>query len=77
MPKDVRERLGLKSGDRLVFEFEEGSVRLRVEHRRSLADLKGSLASDRGYPGREAEREAACRYLGRREAGLDAEDQLS
>lgn len=77
VPKDVRERLGLKSGDRLVFEFEEGSLRLRVEHRRPLAELKGSLASDRGYPGREAEREAARRYLGRREAGLDAEDQFS
>ena len=59
VPKEVRERLGLKSGDRVVFEFEGDSVRLKVERRRSLQNLKGSLPATREYPGREAEREAA------------------
>jgi antitoxin PrlF len=59
IPKDVRERLGLKSGDRVVFEFERDSVRLKVERRRSLEELKGSLPATREYSGKEVEREAA------------------
>ena len=59
LPKDVRERLGLKSGDRVVFEFEGDSVRLKVEKHRSLEELKGSLPATREYQGKEAEREAA------------------
>ena len=65
VPKDVRDRLGLKSGDRVVFEFEEDSVRLRVERRKSLGELMGSLPATREYPGKEAEREAARRHLAR------------
>lgn len=59
VPKDVRERLGLKSGDRVVFEFEGDSVRLRVEERRSLEELRGSLPATQEYPGKDAERHAA------------------
>lgn len=59
VPKDVRDRLGLKSGDRVVFEFEEDGVRLKVERRKSLQELKGSLPATREYEGKEAEREAA------------------
>lgn len=59
IPKEVRERLDLRTGDRLVFELEEDSVRLNVERRRTLEELKGSLPAGRRYPGKEAEREAA------------------
>jgi AbrB family looped-hinge helix DNA binding protein len=60
VPKEVRDLLGLKSGDRVVFEFEGGSVRLRAERHKSLGELKGSLpARGRGYPGKEGERKAA------------------
>lgn len=59
VPKDVRERLGLKSGDHVVFEFDGDSVCFRVEHRKSLEDFKGSLPATREYPGKEAERKAA------------------
>lgn len=64
VPKDVRERLGLKVGDRVTFEVVEGdSVRLRVERRRSIGELKGSLPSTREYPGKEAERRAAREHI--------------
>ena len=63
VPKDVRDRLGLKSGDRVVFEFEEDTVRLRVERRKGLGELMGSLPATREYPGKEAERAAAREYL--------------
>jgi antitoxin PrlF len=64
VPKDVRDRLGMKSGDRVVFEVENDSVRLRIEHRKSLGELMGSLPATRKYPGKEAERDAARRHLG-------------
>jgi AbrB family looped-hinge helix DNA binding protein len=63
IPKDVRDRLGLESGDRVVFEFEGDAVRLRAERRKSLGELMGSLPATREYPGREAEREAARGHL--------------
>jgi AbrB family looped-hinge helix DNA binding protein len=36
VPKDVREALGLKSADRVEFEVEGESARLKVEHRKGL-----------------------------------------
>lgn len=57
--------MGLKSGDRVVFEFEDDAVRLRVERRKSLGELMGSLPATRRYPGKEAEREAARGHLAR------------
>jgi antitoxin PrlF len=69
VPKEVRERLSLKSGDRVVFEFEGDSVRLRAERRRSLEELRGSLPATREYPGKEAEREAAREHAVRESLG--------
>lgn len=69
VPKDVRERLGLKSGDRVVFELEGDSVRLRAERSRSLEELRGSLPATREYPGKEAEREAAREHAVRETSG--------
>ena len=69
VPKDVRERLGLKSGDRVAFEFEGDSVRLRVEKSRSLEELKGSLPATREYIGKEAERKAAREHATREALG--------
>ena len=65
VPKNVRDKLGLKSGDRVVFEFEDDSVVLRVEHRKSLDELMGSLPSTRKYPGKEAERESMFKAAAR------------
>ena len=65
IPKDVRDKLGLKSGDRVAFEFEDDSVHLRVERRRGLNELMGSLPATRGYPGKEGEREAMVRAFAR------------
>ncbi len=72
VPKEVRERLGLRPGDRLVFEFEEDAVRLKVEKRKTLAELKGSLPARRSYPGREVERAAAHEHVVRKILGEEA-----
>lgn len=62
VPREVRERLGLKAGDRLLFDIEGDTVRLRVIQRHTVADLFERLpGSSKPYPGREAEREAARR----------------
>jgi len=43
VPKDIRHRLGLKSGDRVAFTMlSDGTVVIRPKTRR-LADLAGSL----------------------------------
>jgi AbrB family looped-hinge helix DNA binding protein len=51
IPKEVRERLGLKEGDRLVFRFDErGHLLLRPEAQSPLGRLPGllqHLAKDR------------------------------
>lgn len=63
VPKDIRQRLGLRAGDKLVFEIEGDSVRLRVDRRTTLDELQGSLPARKPYPGKQAEREAAGQYL--------------
>ncbi len=70
IPKEVRERLGLKPGDGLLFEVEgDDTVRLRVQRRKTLKELKGSLSSGRAYPGKEIERESAHKHVSREVAG--------
>ena len=69
IPKQVRERLGLKPGDRLAFDLDDDAILLRVEKRRTLEELRGSLPAGRGYPSREAEREAARGHVSREAFG--------
>lgn len=70
IPKDVRDRLGLTVGDRLSFEVEGDSMRLTVERRKSLEELKGSLPVRGEYQGKEVEREAARRMISQRVLGM-------
>ncbi len=69
IPKQVRKRLELKPGDRLAFDLDGDAILLRVEKRRTLEELRGSLPAGRGYPGREAEREAARGHVSREAFG--------
>jgi AbrB family looped-hinge helix DNA binding protein len=44
IPKEVRERLGVREGDRIVFQFDkQGRVVLRPESRDPLGNLVGLL----------------------------------
>ena len=69
IPKDVREKLGLKSGDRVVFEFDGDSVHLRVQKQKSLEELKGSLPATREYPGKVTERRTARGHVAQGKIG--------
>jgi bifunctional DNA-binding transcriptional regulator/antitoxin component of YhaV-PrlF toxin-antitoxin module len=56
-PKDVWERLGLKSVDRVVFKCN------------SLEELKGSLSANKEYPGTDIERRAAREHTAKETFG--------
>ena len=73
IPKKVREALGLKAGDRVLFLPEEdGRVYIYPIHIRGIESVYGMAAGRRPYLGWEAER-AAARELAVREA-LDVKD---
>lgn len=49
IPKEVREALGAKEGDSLVFEVEDGRARVSVERQSvSFADYAASAPASRG-----------------------------
>jgi AbrB family looped-hinge helix DNA binding protein len=49
VPKAVRRAMGIKEGDNLVFEVEDGGARLRVERKPvSFADYAGVLREGEG-----------------------------
>jgi antitoxin PrlF len=70
IPKEIRERLGLKEGDRLVFQFDDqGRLLVRAEDRKPLGRLPGllrHLAPDRPVTDEEmkeaVKRRAAQRF---------------
>ncbi len=44
IPKDLRERLGIRPGDEVDFELDEDAGTVRVEPVRDHSSLRGSLA---------------------------------
>lgn len=58
LPKEIRERLGIERGDKLLFELHGEEVIMRVLHARSVDDLFEDLAGAPDYRGKEAEAEA-------------------
>ncbi|MHB8574123.1 MAG: AbrB/MazE/SpoVT family DNA-binding domain-containing protein [Dehalococcoidia bacterium] len=64
IPKRVREALGLRAGDKLIFLVEKGGAYVHPVHRRTADELYGSLSSDVPYPGDDAEQRAIGGYVG-------------
>ena len=67
IPKRVRDALGLRVGDQVVFLLEDGKAYLHPVSHRGIKELYGVFAGRRPFPGRDAERDAA-----RRKAAADA-----
>lgn len=59
LPRRIREALAIEAGDKLMFDIQEGELRVRVLHGRSVSELFASLLGVEAYAGTEAEREAA------------------
>ncbi len=56
IPKEVREALGAKEGDELVFEVEDGGAKVSVERKpMSFADYAGTWREGKGMTGREVD----------------------
>jgi antitoxin PrlF len=62
VPKEIRDALGVKSGQRLQWEVvENGTARVRPEP--SALALYGSLKSQRKFPGIREEKEAVRKHI--------------
>ena len=59
LPRRIRERLKIEVGDKLLFDVEDGELRVRVVHGRGVGDLFSALPGVEAYAGDEAERGAA------------------
>jgi antitoxin PrlF len=64
LPRRIRERLGIETGDKLLFDIEEGELRVRVLHGRGISSLFESLPGVETYAGEEAERRAVWEGFG-------------
>lgn len=58
LPRRIRERLNIETGDKLLFEIENGELRVRVVHSRGIEDLFDLLPGVERYAGEEVERQA-------------------
>jgi antitoxin PrlF len=58
LPQRIRERLGIETGDKLLFDIEGDELRVRVVHGRKIDSLFASLPGVEAYAGDEAERQA-------------------
>lgn len=65
VPKAVRDHLGLRPGDALIFDVEGGRAEVRAERRKTLADFAGLFPVKKALPSRE-ERDRAWRSETRR-----------
>ncbi len=58
LPKAIREALGVRPGEEIVFRIVEGQVILEARRTAPLEELFASLSSPAPYPGEEAEKKA-------------------
>ncbi|HZQ38635.1 MAG TPA: AbrB/MazE/SpoVT family DNA-binding domain-containing protein [Dehalococcoidia bacterium] len=59
IPRDIREKLGLRQGDQLLFSVEDGKAVAYPLWRGDIRELAGIIKGRVSYQGREAERESA------------------
>jgi antitoxin PrlF len=65
VPKEIRERLGVETGDSLEFHFEADRLEVRPLRRRRIAEFRGLFAVDEACTFTE-ERERAWAEVARR-----------
>jgi antitoxin PrlF len=63
VPKEMRERFGIRDHDRVMFSLENGKIVLTPLPKPTAAGLAGALPSNRPYPGADAIREQVERSI--------------
>lgn len=68
VPKEIRDALGIRVGDELVFHLADNFFTARVRKKRRLSELAGVLSPRRPFPGVEQEEEGTKRALAEKRA---------
>ncbi|MGQ9513273.1 AbrB/MazE/SpoVT family DNA-binding domain-containing protein [Thermodesulfitimonas sp.] len=63
VPKEIREALGIRVGDELVFQLSGDQLTVRLRKRRRLSELAGVLPSRHPFPGIQEEEEGTKRAV--------------
>ncbi len=63
IPLEIRQRLGLREGDELLFSLEGNELRLRPVKSQRLSEFRGALPVTVPYPGKEAIRQQVAEAL--------------
>lgn len=58
LPRQIRKRLKIEVGDKLLFDIEDGELRVRIVHGRGVGELFAALPGVEAYAGDATEREA-------------------
>ena len=66
IPKAIRQSLGIKEKDQVLFVVEGEHAIMKPLHHRPLSELYGALPATKPYPGHQAIRESIQRDLGER-----------
>jgi AbrB family looped-hinge helix DNA binding protein len=66
VPIAVRRRLNLEAGDDLLFEMEQGEIKVRALKRKKLTEFYASLPATRPYPGKGQVRQEVAEEMARR-----------
>ena len=64
VPVELRRALGLRAGDRLIFELDDDGLKVHPVRKGSAKKLRGRISSGRGFPGRDEVREEVAEALG-------------
>ena len=58
LPQRIRERLNIQTGDKLLFNIEDGQLKVSVLHGQGINELFAALPGVETYAGEEAEADA-------------------
>jgi len=65
IPPEIRQQLGLREGDELLFSLDGDELRLRPLKRRRLSEFRGALPATVPYPGTDIIRQQVAETLAR------------
>lgn len=74
IPKDIRDALGLRERDQVIFVLSEDRAIMRPVKTTALSRLRGIAKGRASYRGRDAEREAAREHVARHTTSIPGDE---